>query len=109
MSTLTHYKQGDTSPDYTATCKDSDGVAVDLTGSAVAFLMRRRSSGLQITLGGTAALVTPASGTVKFTWDTGDLTAGEYEVCFKITFGDGTIRSFPSDGFNRIMVTEQVS
>ena len=44
-----------------------------------------------------ATIVTAAAGLVRYSWNSGDTdTAGSYQAEFEMTYGDGSIETFPN-------------
>jgi hypothetical protein len=92
------------------TLKDSAGVVVNLTGATVKFRMRtNRPAGTGSFKVDTTATIVNAPGTdglVKYSWAAIDVdTPGAYRGWFQVTFGDGTVQTFPNDGWILVNVT----
>lgn len=109
-----HIKQGDTSPAIKVQLSDENGTAIDITGyQEVSFHMADPDgSTVKVdddTSGGVS--VTDASaGKVKYEWSAGDTdTAGVYQAEWEVTYGDGTIETFPNSGYTRILVVAQLA
>lgn len=99
-----HLKVGDTKEPINATCLDSAGAIVDLTGATVVFRMAQFGSGAR-KVNATATIVSAAAGTVRYQWLTADVnTAGEYEGEFRVTFSGGAIQSFPNASTISILI-----
>lgn len=108
---MTFYvKQNDTAPSIRATLKDSDNTVINLTGATVRFHMR--------TIGGTTAkvdsaatVVSPAtSGVVQYDWVAADTdTVGTYQAEFEVTYSDGTIETFPNNGYIVVEITDDIT
>ena len=108
---MTFYmKQNDTAPSIRANLKDGDGAAIDLTGASIRFHMR--------TIGGTSSKVDaagyvispPASGIAQYNWIAADTdTVASYQAEFEVTYSDGTIETFPNDGYIRVEVTDDIT
>jgi hypothetical protein len=99
-----YMKLNNTSPALQVTLKDANGTPVDLTGASVRFHMRAVGA-TTAKVDAAAALVTAASGIVKYAWIAGDTdTAGRYEAEFEVTFGDSSVETFPNRGFIPVMV-----
>lgn len=75
-----------------------DGVALDISGATVLFLMRYRST----LVSKTATVVSGPAGTVRFVSATGDLNIppGEYKQEWQVTMPGGAVYTFPSGGYN---------
>ncbi len=109
MAEKYYIKVGDYGQTITATCKDSAGVAVDLSGAAeVRFHM-----GLE---GATAEVDAAASvvgdgtaGQVSYTFAEGDTdTAGDYRAEFEVSWATAVI-TFPNDSYITVKVSEEVA
>ena len=102
-------KQGDTKPIISTTFIDQTGAAVNLSGATVQFVMRAITANNPST-NAAATVVTPASGTISYTWTTQDTAiAGSYMANFVATFGDGSVLTFPSDGYLEVLVEENLT
>jgi len=85
----------------------SNGAVVDLTGATVQFLMEH-TDGTKIAE--TATIVSPASGTVRYVTAAGDLAkVGEYRQEWKATLADGSVLRFPSGGWNKVKVIDNLT
>ena len=104
-----HIKVGDRKPTLQATLWEGENeTAVNLTGATVKLLVRK--SGSSTTQSLTAAIVTAASGIVKYEWaGTEFTTAGLYLAEWEVTFSDGTKGTFPNDGHFKIQVTDDLN
>lgn len=102
-------KQNDTSPALKVELKASDGTAINLTGATVHFHMRDAET--QVVKVDRAASVTQASqGHVQYNWQTGDTaTVGAYEYEFQATYSDGTIETFPNNGYSKLKIVAEIS
>jgi len=102
-------KAGDTSPAIQGTLERPAGTPINLTGASVVFVMRKRGADVD-TVNAAASLVTPASGVVKYEWQTGDTDdAGTYDAEWKVTFADGTIERVPNTKAQSIKVVPSIS
>ena len=102
MATIYDLKQGDTKPSLSAQLL-SNGSAVDLTGATVKFHMGT-------TVDVSAVIVDAATGNVRYDPATAHtVTAGIFKAEFEVTFSDGTIETFPNDGFIYVRITEEVA
>lgn len=94
----------DRAPSIAATLKQA-GTAIDLTGCTVTIFVRNRNTQVLEINGGAVTLVTPASGTVRYDWASGDVdTAGEYDLQWKITLPSGKVTHVPNDGYDRLVI-----
>jgi hypothetical protein len=100
-----YIKRNDTSP---AIRYALDPATVDLTGATVRFQMRARNGAM--VLDAAAAIVT-ATGTptVQYGWQPLDTAAaGLFEAEFRVLYGNGTVETFPNQGFIVIRISEDV-
>lgn len=98
MSNVLTVRKGDTRPRHRVQLTYNDGTAVDLTGATIRYLLRSISS-TELTVDGTASIVNSpgTDGICEYEWQTGDTAiAGLYDAEFEVTFGDGTIQTFPT-------------
>ncbi len=108
MATPFYLKTGDTSPVFSVTLKDADGVAVDLTGATVVFNMNDED-GDQVVDRGSCDLIVAASGTVKYAWQAGDTdTAGYFTAEFEVTYSDTTVETFPNSGYLSVHIADDL-
>lgn len=87
----------------TDTLLDSNGNAVNLTGSAVKFHMTswdRSTVIVNASATGPAGGALDTTGQVQYQWLTADtLIAGVYRAEWQVTFASGLIETFPDDSF----------
>jgi hypothetical protein len=89
-------KQGDTSPSIKAVLTDSDGVAINLTGCSVDFVMKDYNNG--VVLNEAMTIVTPLQGIVQYDWQIGDTdNTGTYYAEFKVTYTNLSVETFPNN------------
>jgi hypothetical protein len=108
---MTFYiKQNDTSPKIRATLKDGDGDVINLEGSNVRFHMREVGGTTTVT-DAAATIVSPASGgVVQYAWVVADTdTVGSYQAEFEVEYGDGSIETFPNNGYIRVEITDDIT
>jgi len=104
-----YIKQNDTVPSLRATLENGSGDAVDLGTATVRFHMR--------TLGTTTALIdeaaqviTASSGVVQYNWASGNTaTVGSYQAEFEVNYSNGTIETFPSNGYIRVEIIDDIT
>jgi hypothetical protein len=97
-------KAHDRLPSIQASLADPVGVAVDLSGCSVKFIMRT-DAGLSPKVNSTATVVDATSGVVRYDWISADTdTAGEYLGEWEVTFVGGKKQTFPTVGYHSITV-----
>lgn len=107
-------KRGDTAPSLIAVLKDVTGTAVDLTSSAVQFLMRlsTAASGTDPAVSGSMTLATDQvanRGQVTYNWLPGDTaTPGTYFGEFVVTRPNGSEQTFPTTGFVTVVIGDDL-
>lgn len=107
---MTFYiKRNDTSPSLLGTLEDGAGAAVNVNGATVRFHLR--SFGAQaIKVDAAAVVVSGLTGVVRYDWQPGDTdTIGSYQAEFEVTYADGTIETFPNDGYTRVEIVGDIA
>ena len=80
----------------------SGGVAVDLTGCTVKFVMAEKTSGV-VKITSAATVVTAASGIVRYDWAAIDTdTPGSYQAEWEVTDAGGKKQTFPTLTYHTI-------
>ena len=107
---MTFYiKQNDTSPSMLATLQDANDTAVDLTSASVRFHLRPISSSA-VKIDAPVTIVTADEGIVRYDWDAADTdTIGSYQAEFEVTYADGSIETFPNDGYIRVEIISDIA
>lgn len=87
---------GDQLPIIQEQLVNSDGTNPNLTGASVQFvIIDQARAGAQF--GGAAAIVTPTTGVVQYTWQSSDTTAaGTYVYRWVVTFAGGKQETYPN-------------
>lgn len=102
-----YIKRGDTKEPIAATLSDENG-AVDVTGAAVKFLMRRKTTGA-VKVNSAGQIVDGAAGTVRYEWSAEDTdTEGEYQAEWQVTFADARVQTFPNDSYIEVKVVKDI-
>lgn len=107
MSADFYLKLGDRKPTLQAALWSGESsTAVDITGASVKLLVRKRG----VTSEYNAAIVTAASGIVKYEWAGTEFSeAGTYLAEWEVTFSDGTKGTFPNTGYFSIQVVDDLN
>jgi len=100
--------QNDTSPSIKATLRDGANAVIDLTGAACKIHV--------MPLGGTVLKVDAATnitdatgGVVQYDWVAADTNAfGTFSVQFEVTYGNGSIETFPNSGSLPLVITKEL-
>jgi hypothetical protein len=106
-------KRHDTKPIYAAQLLDQAGTVneapINLTNAtSVKFIMNNASTGTNIT-NANCAITAAATGQVTYAWDSDDTaTSGTYNVEFEIHWNDGTIETVPNQGYNTVIITDDL-
>ena len=104
-----YIKQNDTSPSLGATLRDGSNSVIDLTDASVKFHMRP-VGGSTTTVDRAAVVLSPTDGTVRYEWLDGDTaTSGNYQAEFQITYVNGTIETFPNNGYIIVQVLPELA
>ena len=109
---MTFYiKQNDTAPALRAQLKDGDGDGVTLTDATVRFHMRPIGAASTVVDASADVVVSAvATGLVQYDWDAADTaTVGIYQGEFEVTYSDGTIETFPNNGYITVEVTDDIT
>lgn len=105
-------KQGDNSPPLYHTCRDDNSQRVVNLAGAVSctFTLRKQRPLSAIAVTSAAVLLTPEIGEVRFDW-TSLLTAiaGDFYGEFAVTWPDGRVRTFPTNGYILIEIEASLS
>lgn len=104
--------QNDTSPSL-ATTLLAEGEPIDLSdATAVRFLMEDRYERLVIDddLSGSVRFLDASNGEVEYTFSASDTqTVGSYHAEFEVTYNNGSIETFPSNGKIDIEIVEEIA
>jgi len=102
-------KQNDTSPAMLATLQDADGNAVNISAASVRFHMRViRSRDTKVDQA--ADIVDGQLGQTRYDWSAEDTdTIGSYQAEFEVTYADGSIETFPNDGYIRVDIIDDIT
>lgn len=109
-------KVGDTASAVYATLEDAAGDPVDIQGATVRFKMGPLNGGTLVVAANATNAQNGAGtsdgsvGDVVYTWaGTSQLaTADWYRAEWEVTYSNGTVQSFPNDGFMLVAVREDL-
>ena len=108
---MTFYvKQNDTAPSLRATLKDGSNTVIDVTNATVRFHMRAFGSSTA-KVDAAAGIISPATnGVVQYNWIAADTdTIGSYQGEFEITYQDGSVETFPNNGYILIEIIDDIT
>lgn len=116
---MAHYiRQNDRRPYIRRRLKDADGEYVDLTAAAVSgvtFTMAPHDDRDTPKVNNQAAQIGYAGqdgsgGHVEYQWQAGDTdTVGTFDAEWVVSFTDGTTETFPGDGYDRVIVFDDLA
>lgn len=96
-------KRGDTAPVLPVMLQNPDGTPANLTGAAVRFVMQN-AVGTDV-VSRAAAIVDLPTASVNFNWQSSDTAvAGDFRAEFEVTFLDGSIGTFPNNGYLTVQI-----
>lgn len=101
-------KRGDTAPAFRARCLDGSA-PVDLTSASQVRLLVKRSGSVAVSSVMTVEDQATNPGWVHHTWQVGETSAaGNFRGEVEVTWGDGTVQTFPAEGYAPIRVTDDL-
>jgi hypothetical protein len=111
-----HIKTGDSASDIYATLENSGGTAVDIENATIAFKMAAISGGTLVVAGAAinaqvgAGTVDGSTGDVIYSWGGTSVVpaGGLYNAEWEVTFTNGSVQTFPNDGYSLVLVTEDL-
>jgi len=102
-------KQGDTSPALLADLETPSREPAQLVGATVLFHMRSSRPNAQ-PLVAPVVVVDAELGRVRYDWQPEDTAvSGDFEAEFEVTYADGSIETFPNEGYIEIFIPEQIA
>ena len=112
-TTKTLIKQGDTYPPLRAVLMDDETPVALADIASVQILARRgagRGRGPQAVVIDAPCSLGESPGEVVYDWQPGDTDeAGQLQVEFRVTWAEGGVQTFPSQGYLIVEVTEPVA
>ncbi|MGO4496435.1 BppU family phage baseplate upper protein [Paenibacillus sp. 2RAB27] len=106
MATI-YLKQNDTHTPIRATLRDPEGEPVPLVGAVVGFYMSKNGSNI---VAREADILDAAGGRVIFNFQEGETSeTGTLQAEFKVNFSDGTVETFPNNGYLTIIIDKELS
>lgn len=101
-------KQNDTSPSLGVQLLDGSKEVIDLSGASVNFYMKIAGS-TTIAVNNAAVVKNGPEGRVEYEWSTGDTqTAANYQGEFQVTYPNGSVETFPNNGYITIRVLPEI-
>lgn len=101
---MIYVKQGDTRP-AAATQLTKGLTAVDLTSATEVKFKMRQLRQVDLSVDGAATITDAATGMVEYRWQASDTEdAGEYVAEWQVLWSDGSIESFPTLGYDSVVV-----
>jgi len=103
MSTF-YIKEDDTVPILQATLKNPDGSNVDLNGSEVDIRVTEARGGSNI-VNDSVLVYNPSDGAIRYDFSNTDTSnCGRYRVEFEVTYGGGSVETYPNKGYHTLMI-----
>lgn len=104
-----YIKRNDTSPAILAQLVDGNDDPVLLTGATIRFHMKSVQKSTFI-LDEAASIDDEDNSIVRYDWDASDTEAsGVYRAEFEVTYADGSIETFPNDGYISVIITDDLA
>ena len=108
--TVYEAKQNDTRPRPDATLRYSDGSIPDLTGASVKFLAREMGGDGVPLIDASATITDVPTAAVEYVLTADDTAeAGSFYAEWEVTFADGTVQTFPTRGFDVLLIGGDIS
>ena len=110
MSETVQMKQGDTGPSLTATLKNPDGTAANLSGATVKLNIKARRGGTTLVNHGTVTVTDATNGRVSYAWQVADTAnPGSFYVEWEVTYAGGMITTYPNDKSALLEIVRQTA
>jgi hypothetical protein len=112
-----HIKTGDSSSDIYATLENSGGTPVNIQAATVAFKMASIAGGTTVIAAAAinaqvgAGTADGSLGDVIFSWGGTNVVPsnpGLYVAEWEVVFTNGSVQTFPNDGYSLILVTSDL-
>lgn len=105
-----YIKTSDTAPTIAATLKDSAGNAVDIEAATVHIVLQPFDGETSLYAAASNDQVDEdTTGYVSYEWEAEDLdTAGAFYGEWQVTFQDGSVETFPNDGYFTVAILEDL-
>jgi len=104
-----YIKSGDVSPGIRTILYDSEDQEINLLNARVRFKMREL--GTKVTfVDQPATIISSPNGTVQYNWQPGETsTPGLYQAEFEVTYPDGSVETFPNDGYMDVEIRGKIA
>ena len=103
-TTRTLFVTGDTAPTLSGVVT-SGTTPASLVGAAVVLQFRKPDRAGQVSF---ATVTDAAAGAWSYTWATGELIAGTWEVEVQVTYAGGAVQTFPTEAPARFVVRSEI-
>lgn len=105
-TTRTLFVTGDTAPTLSGVVT-SGTTPASLVGAAVVLQLRKPDRTV-VTPAPAATVTDAAAGAWSYTWATGELIAGTWEVEVQVTYAGGAVQTFPTEAPARFVVRSEI-
>lgn len=103
-----YIKRGDRLPKISSTLKDAAGAAVNLTGAAVKFQMKKIGASARKVDTAATVVGQAEDGKVEYAWGATDTDeTGMFEAEWEVAIG-GLIQSFPNDKHLLVQISDSI-
>jgi hypothetical protein len=98
-------KRGDTAPAFRAQLLDGT-TPVNLTGATAKLIVRR---GTTVVINSAVTIEAGSDGWVSYAWQTADTAvADSHNGEVQVTWGNGTVQTFPASGYFSLVISEDL-
>ena len=102
-------KRGDTAPPFLGTLTDAVGDPVNLSGASARLLVRETRT-RAVKVDAACLIPSPLEGSIRYDWTAADTDrAGVYDLEVQVTYGDGSVETFPNGGWVRLQILADIA
>lgn len=102
--TVYEMKRNDLMPVADALLRMADGSIPNLSGASIRFIARYQGSSI-VKIDGAATITNEPTAAVEYAFVAGDTdTAGNFDVEWEVTFGNGKPQTFPTRGYDLLVI-----